>query len=76
MPEEVAFAASPSAAPLHSPLYLDDDLLADDSTRPDLRRATLIVREAVSELLAREGGIRLARLGGSEPDLEAAPWRP
>jgi hypothetical protein len=34
-----------------------------------------LVREALKALIERESARRLARLGGSEPDLAAAPRR-
>jgi len=38
-----------------------------------LREKSALVREALKALIERESARRLARLGGSQPDLVAAP---
>jgi hypothetical protein len=40
-----------------------------------IREKAALVREALRALVAREAARRLARLGGSEPDLRVAPRR-
>jgi Arc/MetJ family transcription regulator len=40
-----------------------------------LREKSALVREALRALIERESARRLARLGGSDPDLLAAPRR-
>jgi hypothetical protein len=40
-----------------------------------LMEKSSLVREALKALIERESGRRLARLGGSEPDLKAPPRR-
>jgi hypothetical protein len=79
--EPAGFAASPLDARMYGAAYLDDDLLETDPLRGYLlrdvtpraegARSMSRVREALSELIARECARRLARLGGTEPDLKA-----
>jgi Arc/MetJ family transcription regulator len=55
-------------------LTLDDELLAKAQAYTGLKAISAVVREALTALVEREAARRLARLGGSEPDL-AAPRR-
>lgn len=50
-------------------LALDDELLAEAESLTGLREKSALVREALRALVERESARRLARLGGSEPDL-------
>jgi len=54
---------------------VDEALLAEAKRLTGLERKTDIVREALTALIERESARRLARLGGSEPDLVAPPRR-
>lgn len=56
-------------------LALDDDLLAKAQAFAGLTEKSALVREAFKALIERESARRLASLGGTEPDLEAAPRR-
>lgn len=56
-------------------LALDDDLLAKAQAFTGLTEKSALVREAFKALIERESARRLASLGGTEPDLEAAPRR-
>ena len=56
-------------------LVLDDDLLAKAQALTGVKEKTLLVREALKALIERESARRLARLGGSEPQLEASRRR-
>ena len=60
---------------MRTTLALDDDLLAQAQELTGLREKSGLIREALKALIARESGRRLARLGGSEPDIEAPPRR-
>jgi Arc/MetJ family transcription regulator len=51
-------------------LALDDDLLAAAQALTGVREKSALVREALTALIQRESARRLARLGGSEPQLE------
>ena len=55
---------------MRTTLALDDDLLAKAQAFTGLTEKTALVREALKALVERESARRLARLGGSEPELE------
>jgi Arc/MetJ family transcription regulator len=54
---------------------LDDELLADAEFYTGIREKSALVREALKALVEREAARRLARLGGSEPQLKPIPRR-
>jgi Arc/MetJ family transcription regulator len=56
-------------------LALDDELVARAQALTGLKEKSSLVREALKALIQRESARRLARLGGSEPDLKAPPRR-
>lgn len=56
-------------------LALDDDPVTKAQAFTGLKEKSALVREALKALIERESARRLARLGGSEPDLEAPPRR-
>jgi len=60
---------------MRTTLALDDDLVQEAQRFTGLPEKTALVREALKALIERESARRLARLGGSEPDLAAAPRR-
>jgi Arc/MetJ family transcription regulator len=60
---------------MRTTLALDDDLLAAAQKLTGLREKSGLVREALKALIERESARRLARLGGSQPDLEPIPRR-
>lgn len=60
---------------MRTTIALDEDLLAEAQALTGVREKSALVREAMIALIQRESARRLARLGGSEPDLEAAPRR-
>jgi Arc/MetJ family transcription regulator len=60
---------------MRTTLALDDELLADAEFYTGVREKSALVREALKALVEREAARRLARLGGSEPDLAAPPRR-
>ncbi|MGP1394239.1 MAG: type II toxin-antitoxin system VapB family antitoxin [Inquilinaceae bacterium] len=60
---------------MRTTLALDDDLLAKAQACTGLKEKSSVVREALKALIERESARRLARLGGSEPDLVPAPRR-
>ena len=57
---------------MRTTLALDDELLAKAQAFTGLREKSALVREALKALVERESARRLARLGGSEPDLTAS----
>jgi Arc/MetJ family transcription regulator len=60
---------------MRTTIALDDELLAKAQAYTGVKEKSALVREALKALIERESARRLARLGGSEPDLEAAPRR-
>lgn len=60
---------------MRTTLALDDELLAKAQAFTGLKEKSALVREALKALIERESARRLARLGGSSPDLAAAPRR-
>ncbi len=60
---------------MRTTLALDDDLLTAAQALTGLREKSALVREALTALIERESARRLARLGGSQPDLELTPRR-
>ena len=61
--------------PMRTTLTLDDELLAEATRLTGVNEKAALVREALKALIERESARRLARLGGSEPDLAPAPRR-
>ena len=60
---------------MRTTINLDDALLAEAERLTGLTERTAIVREALSALIQRESAQRLARLGGTEPQLDNPPRR-
>jgi Arc/MetJ family transcription regulator len=60
---------------MRTTLVLDDDLVARAQEFTGVKEKTLLVREALKALIERESARRLARLGGSEPELKIGPRR-
>jgi Arc/MetJ family transcription regulator len=60
---------------MRTTIALDDDQLSRAQALTGLTEKSAIVREALKALIERESARRLARLGGSEPDLAAVPRR-
>jgi Arc/MetJ family transcription regulator len=60
---------------MRTTLVLDDDLVARAQEFTGVKEKTLLVREALKALIERESARRLARLGGTEPELKITPRR-
>lgn len=60
---------------MRTTLALDDELLAKAQAFTGLQEKSAIVREALKALIERESARRLARLGGTELELDAIPRR-
>jgi Arc/MetJ family transcription regulator len=54
---------------MRTTLAIDDDLLAEAQRLTGTSEKSALVRQALRALIERERGRRLARRGGSEPDL-------
>jgi len=61
---------------MRTTITLDDELLAKAQFYTGIREKSALVRFALRALVEREAARRLARLGGSEPDLAPIPRRP
>ncbi|MCJ7627448.1 MAG: type II toxin-antitoxin system VapB family antitoxin [Longimicrobiales bacterium] len=60
---------------MRTTLNLDDKLLTEALRLTGLEEKTAVIHEGLRALIAREKARRLARLGGSEPQLLATPRR-
>jgi Arc/MetJ family transcription regulator len=60
---------------MRATLAIDDELLAKAQEYTGLQEKSAIVREALKALVEREAAHRLARLGGTEPQLRPVPRR-
>jgi Arc/MetJ family transcription regulator len=60
---------------MRTTLNIDDQLLAEAQGMTGLAEKTALIREALKALVERESARRLARLGGSEPQLQPVPRR-
>jgi len=60
---------------MRTTLALDNELVAQAQGLTGLTEKSSLVREALKALIERESARRLARLGGSEPNLMAPPRR-
>jgi Arc/MetJ family transcription regulator len=60
---------------MRTTIALDDDLIAKAEAYTGLREKSSLIREALKALIERESARRLALLGGTQPDLVAAPRR-
>ena len=54
---------------------LDDKLLADAQDYTGIKEKSALVNEGLKALVQREAARRLARLGGTQPDLKPVPRR-
>lgn len=60
---------------MRTTLNIDDDLLQQARALSGLQEKTALVREGLKALIERESARRLAKLGGSEPQLKPIPRR-
>jgi Arc/MetJ family transcription regulator len=60
---------------MRTTIAIDDALLARAQELTGITEKSALVREALTLLIQREGARRLARLGGTEPDLKPIPRR-
>lgn len=60
---------------MRTTVALDDGLMAKAREFTGLKETSALVREALKALIERESARRLARLGGSEPQLDLPPRR-
>jgi Arc/MetJ family transcription regulator len=55
---------------MRTTIALDDELLAKAQAFTGLQEKSAVVREALKALIERESARRLARLGGTEPEVQ------
>ena len=60
---------------MRTTLALDDKLIAKARAFTGVQEKSALVREALIALIERESARRLARLGGTEPNLAPVPRR-
>ncbi len=60
---------------MRTTINIDEGLYQQAVALTGKQEKTALIREALQALIERESARRLARLGGSEPDLEAIPRR-
>ena len=60
---------------MRTTLNIDDKLLEEARRLTGLSEKVALVREGLRALIERESARRLARLGGSEPQLKPVPRR-
>jgi Arc/MetJ family transcription regulator len=60
---------------MRTTVILDDELLAQARNLSGLHKPGPLLNAALKALIHRESSIRLARLGGSQPDLADIPRR-
>lgn len=60
---------------MRTTINLDDELLAQAQLMSGLTERTQLLREALLALVQRESARRLAKLGGTEPQLQPIPRR-
>ena len=60
---------------MRTTLAIDDELLEQAAEYTGLTEKSAIVRAALKALIEREAARRLARMGGTSPNLEPIPRR-
>lgn len=60
---------------MRTTVNIDDELLAEAQRITGMDEKAALVREGLRALIERESARRLARLGGSEPQLKPVPRR-
>lgn len=60
---------------MRTTLNIDDELFQQARELSGLQEKTALIREGLKALIERESARRLAKLGGSEPQLDPIPRR-
>jgi Arc/MetJ family transcription regulator len=66
---------SAKEVPVRTTINLDDKLIEEAMRMTGVKERTALIHEGLRALVARETARRLARLGGSEPQLRPIPRR-
>jgi Arc/MetJ family transcription regulator len=72
---DATFDASSQVQPMRTTINIDEDLLAKAAKLTGPMEKSAMVREGLKALIERESARRLARLGGTQAKLVAAPRR-
>jgi Arc/MetJ family transcription regulator len=73
--DDIIYAAVRKDRKMRTTIVLDDELVAKAADYTGIREKSALVREALRRLIEREAARRLARLGGSQPQLKPIPRR-
>ncbi len=60
---------------MRTTVTLDDEMVTKAQSYTGIKEKSALIREALRALIEREAARRLARLGGSMPDLKPIPRR-
>lgn len=60
---------------MRTTINIDEKLLQEAQRLTGTQERTALIHEGLRALIARESARRLARLGGSDPDLQRPPRR-
>ncbi|MEX2340482.1 MAG: type II toxin-antitoxin system VapB family antitoxin [Aquisalimonadaceae bacterium] len=60
---------------MRTTINIDDELLREAQEITGIKERTALINEGIRALIARESARRLARLGGSDPNLDDIPRR-
>ena len=60
---------------MRTTITLDDEMVTKAQFYTGIKEKSALIREALKALIEREAARRLARLGGSMPDLKPIPRR-
>jgi Arc/MetJ family transcription regulator len=69
------YSSSSSGDPMRTTVTLDDDLLAKAMKLTGGLDRSTVLREGLKALIERESALRLAKLGGTQPQLRSVPRR-
>jgi Arc/MetJ family transcription regulator len=67
---DIIDAANEVQGAMRTTVTLDDELVAKAQEYTGIQERSALVREALKALVQREAARRLARLGGTQPDLK------
>jgi Arc/MetJ family transcription regulator len=65
----------PGEGAMRTTINLDERLLSEAQRVTGMKERTALIHEGLRALIERESARRLARLGGSEPQLQSIPRR-
>jgi Arc/MetJ family transcription regulator len=68
-------ASIEEATTMRTTINLDDQLLGEAQRITGMKERTALIHAGLRALIERESARRLARLGGSEPQLQPVPRR-